>query len=115
MLASGPAGRGSGRLIPAARLPDLRRERPTEGVRDEPCCRQDPVERDARIPAGGIEEVDEVLGREIPGGARSVGAAAGAACRRVEAADSPTEAGRDVGEGSAARVVEVIGDPLERD
>src|SRR4051794_26803424 len=109
MLALGPAGRGSGRLIPAARPPDLRRERPAEGIRDEPRRGQDPVERDARLPAGGIEEVDEVLRGEIPGGAGSVGAAAGATCRRVEAADSRIEAGRDVCQGSAARVVEVIG------
>src|SRR4051794_19917317 len=106
MLASGPAGRRSGRLIPAARLPDLGRERPTEGVRDEPCGGQDPIERHVRLPAGGIEEVDEVLRGEIPGGAGSVGAAAGATCRRVEAADSRIEAGRDVCQGSAARVVE---------
>src|SRR3954466_15313783 len=115
MLASGPAGRRSGRRIPAARLADLRHEGPAERVADEPSGSQDAIERNARLPAGGIEEVDEVLRRKIAGGPRSVGAAAGPTCRGVEAADPGVEACRDVCEGSAPRVVEVIRDPLERD
>src|SRR3954452_21629815 len=102
MLASGPAGcRSSGR-IPTTCLPDLRREGPAEGVRDEPGSGQDAVERDPGLPAGSVKEVDEVLRGEIPGSARGVGAAARPTRRRVEAADTCVEAGRDVGEGSAS-------------
>src|SRR3954454_4229311 len=115
MLASGPGGRGSSGRIPTARLPDLRPEGPAEGVRDEPGSGQDAVEGHSGLPAGSVQEVDEVLRGEIPGSAGRVGAAAGATRRRVEAADAGIEAGRDVGEGSTTRVVEVVGDPVQRD
>ena len=100
---------------PAAGLADLRRQRPADRLRDEPRGRQDAVERDAVLPARRVEEVHEVLRGEVARRARRVRAAAGPAGRRVEAADAGVEAGRDVGEGRAARVVEVEGDPLEWD
>ena len=75
----GRAGPG----IPAAGLADLGRERPAERVGDEPGGGQDAVQRDdAVLPARRVEEVDEVLGGEIAGGARRVRAAAGPAGRR---------------------------------
>src|SRR4051794_32013389 len=111
MLASGPAGRPSSGRIPTARLPDLCREGPAEGVGDEPGSGQDAVERYPRLPAGRVEEVDGVLRGEIPCSARGVGAAAGPTSRRVEAADAGIEACGDVGEGGAPRVVEMVGDP----
>ena len=52
---------------------------------------------------------------EVARGTRRIRAATGPARRRVEAADAGIEAGRDVGQGRPARVVEVEGDPLERD
>ena len=76
---------------------------------------EDALERDARLPARRVEEVDEVLGREVAGRAGRVRAATGPAGRRVEAADPGVEPGRDVGQRRPARVVEVVGDPFERD
>ena len=47
-----------------------------------------PCEADAVLVAGRVEQVDEVLGGEIPRGAGRVGTAARAAGRAVEAADA---------------------------
>ena len=67
------------------------------------------------FPTGRIEEVDEVLGREIAGGARRVRAATGPARRRVEAAGTGVQSGGDVREGGAPRVVEVERELLSGD
>ncbi len=83
-------------------------------VGDEPCGRQDPFEATPVIPTGGIEEVDEVLGGEIAGGAGGVGAATGPAGGGVETPDTGVQPGRHVRERRAAGVVEVEGDPVER-
>ncbi len=80
---------------------------PAECVGDEARGHKDTVKRDARRPARRVEEVDEVLGGEIPGRARSVGAATGTAGRRIEAPDAGIQSGRDIGECGPPRVVEV--------
>ena len=67
------------------------------------------------LEARGVEEVDQVLRGEIPGGPGRIRAAAGAAGRAVEAADPGIQPCLDVRERRAARVVEVVGDPIERD
>ena len=59
-----------------------------------------------------VEQVDEVLRREVAGGAGRVRAAAGPAGRGVETADPCREARDDVGKGRPARVVEVERDAL---
>ena len=70
---------------------------------------------DAVVDAHAVEQVDQVLCREVSGGSGRVWTAAGAAGRRVEAADAVLQAGDDVGQGRAARVVEVVGKLVERD
>ena len=67
------------------------------------------------LEARGVEQVDEILGGEIPGGSGGIGTAARAAGRAVEAADPAVETGDDVGERGAARVVEVVRDLVELD
>ena len=94
--------------IPPAGLADLRRQRPPERLRDEPRRGQDALQRDPRCPARRVEEVDQVLGGEVAGGAGRVRAAAGPAGRRIEAADPGIETGGDVRQGGPARVVEVV-------
>lgn len=57
--------------------------------------------------AHGFEHEDEILGDDVARGARREGAAAEAGEGRVEGGDADIEAGDDVGEAEAARVVEV--------
>ncbi len=57
--------------------------------------------------AHAVEQVDEVLGGEVAGGARRVGAAAQPAHRRVEGGDAGLEPDEDVGERRPAGVVHV--------
>src|SRR6476619_8281153 len=81
-------------LIPAAGLSDLGRKRLAEGVGDEPRGAKDATERDAMLVARRIEQVDEVLRREVAGRARSVRAATGPTGRRVERPDARVARGR---------------------
>ena len=68
-----------------------------------------PSSDDAVLVARGVEQVDQVLGREVARGARRVRAAAGPAGRRSRSVRTPAaEPGRDVGQRRPARVVEVV-------
>ena len=61
-----------------------------------------------------VEHVDEILGGQIarrPGRVRTATRPAG---RRIEAGNAVLEAGKDVGQRGAARVVEVVGEAVER-
>src|SRR5438045_5811999 len=99
------AHRLPGRGVPSAGLADLRDERSTQDAGNESSGLEHAAEVDAVLPTLAIEEVHEVLGREVAGRTRRVGAAAGSAGARVEAADAGLEPGHDVREGGPARVV----------
>src|SRR5262245_20990978 len=83
-LRRGPGRGGSRRGVPAPGLADLRRERLAERGRDESSGLENAVHPYAVLVPGGVEEVDEVLGGEVAGRTRRVGAAAGAAGGAVE-------------------------------
>src|SRR6476469_1794318 len=113
---NGGAGRRRSRGgIPAAGLPDLGRHLSTERRGDEPSGGKDSFERYAVLPARRIEEVHEVLGREVAAGAGGVRTPAGAARRRIETADPSGQPGRDIGERSTTRIVKVERGPLDWD
>ena len=63
----------------------------TEGAGDEAGRVEEAVKVDPVVVALGVEEVHEVLGREVAGRARGVRAATGAAGRRVERAHAGRE------------------------
>src|SRR5262245_21593550 len=79
------------RGVPATGLADLRRERLAECLGDEPGGDQDLLEVDAVLVPGRVEQVHEILRREVAGRARRIGAAARPAGRGVEAADARPE------------------------
>src|SRR5439155_1614850 len=68
------------------------------------------VEVDARLDALAVEQVDEILGADVPGRPRSEGAAADASDRRVEHARARLERGVRVRKARVAGVVEVNAD-----
>ena len=72
------------------------------------------VEIDTGVDVHVLEHVDQVLGDDVAGRARRVGAAAEPADRRVVARDAAAEAGEHVREAGAARVVEVQPDRRRR-
>ena len=63
----------------------------------------------ARGDAETVEQVDEIFGGEVAGGARRVRTSAQAAGRRIEDRNACLEAGIDIDERRAARVVKVQG------
>src|SRR5262249_41271240 len=67
--ASGTTSWMTCRRVPAAGLADLGGERLAQRRGDESGGLQDALEVDAVLEPGRVEEVDEVLGREIAGGA----------------------------------------------
>ena len=77
--------------------------------------RGDAFEPHARGDAETVEQVDEILGGEVAGGARRIRTSAQAAGRRIEDRDARLEAGIDVDERRAARVVKVQGQLRCRD
>src|SRR4051812_10350078 len=87
--------RGARCRVPAAGLADLAGEWATERFGDEAGRDEHAVQRRAVLPAGRIEEVDEVFSREIAGGARRVRAATRPTGRCVEAANPGFEPGDD--------------------
>src|SRR5688572_5473811 len=103
LLESSAADGRAGRGVPAAGLANLRGERPVERRGDEASRLEHARERHAVLEARGVEQVDEVLGREIAGGAGCVRTAARAAGGAVEAADAGVQARDHVGERRAAR------------
>src|SRR4051794_1938695 len=96
--ADGRARRG----VPATRLADLAGERLAQRAGDESRGVEDLLEVDAVLEAARVEEVDEVLGREIANGTGGVGAPTGPARRAVEGPDPFVEGGHDVDECRAA-------------
>src|SRR5688500_9629151 len=107
--ASGSASASIGRLwyAPAAGLAHLRAQWATKRLADVTRGDQQRVEVDAMRHPVAIEEVHEVLRCEVARGARSVGAAASAPGRGIEASDAELQGGGDVGQRGSARVVEV--------
>jgi len=76
---------------------------------------QHPVEADTGLDAEAVQHIEQILGRQVPGGARSVRAAAEAAGGGIERGDAEIQRGEHVRQGSAARVVEVEREAIERD
>ena len=66
------------------------------------------------LPAACVEEIREVLGRQVAGCSGGVRTAAGAARRGIEAADPGRESGDDVGQCRSACVVKVERDLFDR-
>ena len=62
---------------------------------------------DSGVEPGLFQEVDQVLGADVAGGARRERASAEAGDRRLELAHAEVEPDHHVGESHAARVVEV--------
>ncbi len=75
---------------------------------------RDAVDRDARFDAETVQHEQQILGGEVAGRAGREGAAAKPAGGTVERRHAVIEAGEHVGEGGAARVVEVQRDLMQR-
>src|SRR4051812_6738749 len=89
----GARRRSTGRGVPAASLTDLRGERRAQLRSDESGGFEDGRKANAVLDSHAVEEVHEVLRREVAGRSGSERAATGAAGRRVEARDAGVQAG----------------------
>src|SRR4029079_15152711 len=86
-----------------------------QGVGDEACRGQDTGQVDAVVPTRGVEEVDQVLGREVARRTGRIRAPTRPAGRRVERPDPGGQGHRGVRQRGPARVVEVVRLLLDRD
>ena len=71
--------------------------------------------RHAGLDAEAVQHEQQIFGGKVARGAGREGAAAQAAGGAVERRHAVIEAGEHVGEGGAARVVEVQGDLMQRE
>jgi histidinol phosphatase-like PHP family hydrolase len=104
-----PSVLGSPALVRCAhpRLQYPRWQRVPQPLPDRLGCADDLVEIHAGLGAEPVEHVHQVLGREVPGRAGGVRAAAQPAGRGVEGPDPEIERGQHVGERGTARVVQM--------
>src|SRR5262249_33061157 len=92
---------------PRARAVDLAFELATEHSLEPRGRRDESVEVDPRVDPIALEQVDEILGGDVAGGARSVGATAEPRAGGVEEHDTSLERSLGVCVAGSARVVEM--------
>ena len=98
-----------------AGLVDLSRKRSADEALGHPPGFDQSIEVDAGRDPHSVEHVDEILGRQIAGRARRVGASSEPADARVEIANTDFQSNEDVGKRRPARVVHVHGELLGAD
>src|ERR1700694_5642547 len=86
-----------------------------ECLRESPGGHDDLRQRDPRLDPEAIQEIQDVFGRHVAGGPRSVWATAEASGGGVEGRNPAFEPGGDVGERRAPRVVKVKRQDASRD
>src|SRR5690606_13492227 len=102
----------SSRPAPAyrARLVDLARQAAAHDALGDRARLDELVQIDAGGDAHAVQHVHQIFGGQVAGGARGVGAATEAGDRRVERVDAAFQPDQRVGQGRAARVVQVQGE-----